>query len=98
MIPEEKKLEDFAPREAPSLGRPIPMAVLQALLDPFTAVQYLPENRFIHIETMFGIPTIAVWAHHIVGLTIYVEPERGVVKFRDGFESVHIITRRQKLI
>lgn len=92
MIPVEKKLEGIMKVEDPFSSRSIPMPVLQALLDSFTAVQYLPENRFINIETMVGMSTVVVWAHHILGLTVCVESERGVVHFGDGFESVHIYT------
>ena len=93
LLPVEEKLADIVSGEGPTLTRPIPVAVLQALLDSFTAVQYLPENRFIHIETFWGIGTIVLWAHRVLGLTVCVEGDNSTVRFGDGFESVVIDAR-----
>lgn len=67
-------------------------------MDSFTAVQYLPENRFIHIESIFGISTIVVWAHRVLGLTVCVVGDSHTVRFGDGFESVFIDTRIRREI
>ena len=75
--------------ESPPDTRPIPVSVLQALLDAFTAVQYLPEARLIHITSSDGAATVVVWAHHVLGLTVVVESSKGLVRFGDGPESVY---------
>ena len=72
-------------------GRPIPLCVLQVLLDGFTAVQHLPETTLLRINTQTGIPTIVVWAHHLLGLSVVVEARKGKVKFGEEVESVYII-------
>lgn len=95
LLPVDEKLADIVFGEGPTLTRPIPIAVLQALLDSFTAVQYLPENRFLHIESFRGISTIVVWAHHVLGLTVCVEGDNSTVRFGDGFESVFIDARNR---
>lgn len=69
------------------------LVVLQATLDSFAAVQYLPANLFIHIESNFGISTIVVWAHHVLGLTVCVEGDNSTVRFGNGFDSVVIEAR-----
>ena len=71
-------------------ARPMPMAILQALLDGLTAVQHLPENAFLRISTYTGIPTIVVWAHHVLGLPVVVQSSKGVVRFGEGREAVYI--------
>ena len=71
-------------------ARPMPMAILQALLDGLTAVQHLPENAFLRISTYTGIPTIVVWAHHVLGLPVVVQSRKGVVRFGEGREAVYI--------
>lgn len=93
LLPVEETPIDIVSGEGPILTRPIPVAVLQALLDSFPEEQYLPENRFIHIESIFGISTIVVWAHRVLSLTIYVVGEDHTVRFGDGFESIFIDTR-----
>lgn len=93
LLPVERRLVDIVSGEGPTITRPIPVAVLQALLDSFTAVQYLPESRFIHIESLFGISSIVVWAHHVLGLTVCVAGFNSTVRFGEGFESVFIDTR-----
>lgn len=71
-------------------ARSMPMAILQALLDGLTAVQHLPENAFLRISTYTGIPTIVVWAHHVLGLPVVVQSRKGVVRFGEGREAVYI--------
>lgn len=75
--------------ETPQHTRAIPVPVLQALLDAFTAVQYLPEARLIHISSNEGAATVVVWAHHVLGLTTVVESPKGTVRFGEGPESVY---------
>ncbi|KAI4173938.1 MAG: hypothetical protein LQ343_002706 [Gyalolechia ehrenbergii] len=70
--------------------RPIPTVVLQALMDAFTAVQHLPENTLLRIRSMQGIPSIIVWAHHVLGLTVKVVTRRGQYVFGEGPESIFI--------
>ncbi|KAI4188152.1 MAG: hypothetical protein L6R41_002338 [Letrouitia leprolyta] len=70
--------------------RPIPTIVLQALMDAFTAVQHLPENTLLRIKSTQGIPSIIVWAHHVLGLTVRVINTRGQFVFGEGPESVFI--------
>ena len=72
--------------------RPIDLPVLQVLLDGFTAVQHLPETTLLRINTRTGIPTIVVWAHHVLGLSVVVESRGCKVKFGDEVESVYINT------
>ena len=59
-------------------------------------MQYLPESRYIHIETYSGLVPIVVWAHHVLGLTVRVDGnvdgEVSEVRFGSGFESVYIHT------
>ena len=52
--------------------RAISQSVLQGLSDMFLAVQSLPEDRTVYIETLKGIPTIVVWAHHVLGFNVQV--------------------------
>ncbi|KAL9580655.1 MAG: hypothetical protein Q9203_006215 [Teloschistes exilis] len=53
--------------------RTIPQNILQGLMDSFTAIQHLPENTRLRIRSCYGVPTIIVWAHHILGLTVHVD-------------------------
>lgn len=95
LIPVEKKLNELSPHvgnDGPWPNRHMPVPVLQALLDSFTALQYLPENRFIHIETSLGLAAIVVWAHHLLGLIVCVQANDSVVRFGDGVESLRINT------
>lgn len=71
--------------------RAIPLNVLRVLLDGFTAVQHLPEATLLRINTQTGIPTIVVWAHHVLGLSVVVESRSCKVKFGEEVESVYII-------
>ena len=73
--------------------RPVPIVILQALLDSFTAVQHLPEHTLLRIRTILGVPTIVVWAHHVLGLTVAVETNRSVIRFGPGSEAVYIDCR-----
>ncbi|MCJ1462592.1 hypothetical protein MMC07_001194 [Pseudocyphellaria aurata] len=93
LLPVDNALVEMVDGEGPTLTRPIPVSVLQALLDYFTVVQYLPEDRFIHIESFRGASTIVVWAHHVLGLTVCVIGNTSTVRFGNGFESVIIDTR-----
>ena len=86
----EKQLEGIAERQPPYDTRPIPVPILQSLLDSFTAVQHLPEHTLIRIKATIGIPTIVVWAHLVLGLTVLVETAKGSVRFGEGSESVYI--------
>ncbi|KAG6995529.1 hypothetical protein G7Y79_00044g080000 [Physcia stellaris] len=72
-------------------ARPIPLPVFQVLLDGFTAVQHLPETTLLRIKTLTGIPTIVVWAHHVLGLSVVVESHSCKIKFGEEVESVYII-------
>lgn len=67
------------------LTRKIPVPVLQALLNFFTAVQYLPDNRYVHVETHSGLVLIVAWAHHLLCLTVCVKAkvdgEVSIVRF-----------------
>lgn len=85
----DKEISHIVVCETPSDTRAIPVPVLQALLDAFTAVQYLPEARLIQISSNDGAATVIVWAHHVLGLTIVVESSKGSVRFGDGPESVY---------
>ena len=90
----DKKLAHFYPKfnDAGSWyeRRAIPLPVLQALLDGFTAVQHLPQATLIRIRTFTGISTLVVWAHHVLGLTVLVERAGISIKFGNGPESVCI--------
>ena len=85
----EKKLDVGKPYDS----RPLPIPVLQALLDSFTAVQHLPESTLVRIKTTLGVTTVVVWAHCVLGLAVVVETYEGAVRFGDGPESVYIDTR-----
>ena len=85
----DEKIKHIVVCETPAYTRAIPVPVLQALLDAFTAVQYLPEARLIHIGSSDGAATVVVWAHHVLGLTIVIESSKGLVRFGDGPESVY---------
>lgn len=85
----DEQIKHIVVCERPPDTRAIPVSVLQALLDAFTAVQYLPEARLIHISSSDGAATVVVWAHHVLGLTVVVESSKGLVRFGDGPESVY---------
>ncbi|KAI9805250.1 MAG: hypothetical protein M1833_005703 [Piccolia ochrophora] len=69
--------------------RRLDYAVLQALLDTLFAVQTLPEDRIIRINTEKGLSTIVVWAHHVLGLTVVVHSSTTEpVRFGTGCEQV----------
>lgn len=70
--------------------RAVPLPVLQALLDGFTAVQHLPQATLIRIRTFTGVSTLVVWAHHVLGLTVLVQGASESIQFGEGPESVHI--------
>lgn len=87
----EKKLQPISTGDdKPYDTRRLPIPVLQALLDSFTAVQHLPETTLIRIKTHVGITTVVVWAHCVLGLTVLVQSQEGVVRFGEGSESVYI--------
>ncbi|MCJ1424475.1 hypothetical protein MMC29_002363 [Sticta canariensis] len=90
LLPVEKQLAHIPRSDGPWINRQLPVSVLQALLDSFTAVQYLPENRFIRIESSYGSAAIVVWAHHLLGLSVCVQYRDTVVRFGEGVESVYI--------
>ncbi|KAI4127304.1 MAG: hypothetical protein LQ338_003264 [Usnochroma carphineum] len=70
--------------------RAIPQVVLQALLDSFTAIQHLPEHTHLEIQSFNGLPTIVVWAHRILGLTVEVSINDQRRIFGDGPVTVYI--------
>lgn len=72
------------------IRRTIPMTIIQGLLDSLTAVQHLPENTRLRIRSLTGIPTIVVWAHRVLGLTVEVAIRGESFVFGDGPVSVHI--------
>ena len=87
----EKKLQAISVgNDKPYDSRPLPTSVLQALLDSFPAVQHLPETVLLRIKTNSGISTVVVWAHCVLGLTVLVESQEGLVRFGEGSESVYI--------
>lgn len=51
----------------------IPPAILRSAIQMFAMVQTLPEDRMILINTHKGIDILVVWAHHVLGLTVYVK-------------------------
>ena len=80
-----------------------PPFVLQGLVDMFPMVQTLPNDRFIHIQVPVGenldsgISTLIVWAHHVLGLTVLVQPRKNEgkptrsIRFgKPGIEQVYI--------
>ncbi|KAL8724730.1 MAG: hypothetical protein Q9181_006700 [Wetmoreana brouardii] len=70
--------------------RTIPASILQGLLDSFTAIQHLPENVRLRISSRIGIPTIIVWAHQVLGLTVKVDFNDESLVFGEGPPSVFI--------
>ncbi|KAL8695631.1 MAG: hypothetical protein Q9224_003279 [Gallowayella concinna] len=70
--------------------RTIPLVIMQGLLDSLTAVQHLPENTRLRIGSTFGIPTIVVWAHQVLGLSVEVDINGETVVFGDGPVSVYV--------
>ncbi|KAI4107135.1 MAG: hypothetical protein L6R37_001836 [Teloschistes peruensis] len=70
--------------------RTVPQTILQGLLDSFTAVQHLPENTRLRIRSCWGVPTIIVWAHQILGLTVHVNMVDETIAFGDGLPTVWI--------
>lgn len=73
--------------------RPVPTAILQALLDSFTAVQHLPEHTLLRIRTVHGVSTVIIWAHHVLGLTVAVQTNQSIIRFGPGTETVYIDCR-----
>ncbi|KAL8947809.1 MAG: hypothetical protein Q9222_005948 [Ikaeria aurantiellina] len=59
-----------------------PPFILQGLIDMFPMVQSLPGDRLIHIQLPVGdrldagSSTLVVWAHHVLDLTVLVQPRR----------------------
>ncbi|KAL8939869.1 MAG: hypothetical protein Q9216_003120 [Gyalolechia sp. 2 TL-2023] len=70
--------------------RTIPQIILQALLDSFTAIQHLPEHTRLRIRSSTGIPTIIVWAHHVLGLSVKVDINEESLLFGSGPVTVYI--------
>ena len=92
----EKKLQPISVgNDKPYDWRPLPVPILQALLDFFTAVQHLPETTLIRIKSHSGISTVVVWAHCVLGLTVLVESQEGVIRFGEGPESVYVELLRE---
>ena len=48
-------------------------SLLLGLMDYLYMVQSLPEDRFIIVDSPQGLVSLVVWAHYILGLTVYVE-------------------------
>ncbi|MCJ1486617.1 hypothetical protein MMC06_006795 [Schaereria dolodes] len=86
----EDQLKDVIPLKRPYESRPIPYIILQALLDAFTAVQRLPENHYLQIQSIEGVVTLVVWAHRVLGMTVEVHSDLGRIKFGTGDEVVSI--------
>ena len=86
----DQKLEPLRQSETKSHLRLLPVSILQGLLDTLTAVQNLPDARLVRIRSIDGATTIVVWAHHVLGLTVVVEANRGLERFGNGPESVHV--------
>ncbi|KAL8652136.1 MAG: hypothetical protein Q9210_002865 [Variospora velana] len=70
--------------------RTIPQVILQALLDAFTAIQHLPEHTRLQISSATGLPTIVVWAHHILGLSVKVHVNDESHVFGDELVTVYV--------
>lgn len=70
--------------------RAIPQVILQALLDSFTAIQHLPEHTRLQIKSSNGIPTIVVWAHRVLGLSVKVHVDDELLEFGDSPFTVYI--------
>ena len=70
--------------------RVVPTLILQGLLDSLTAVQHLPENTYLRIATRTGIPTIVVWAHQVLGLSVKVDFNGQSLIFGNSPVSVNI--------
>ncbi len=95
----DKKLSPFYPNNNGGQWyeyRPVPLPVLQALLDAFTAVQHLPQATLVRVATFTGVSTIIVWAHHVLGLTVLVDGGKDRIKFGDGPESVYISALQER--
>ena len=72
------------------LTRTISHCVLQSLLDALVAVQKLPEDRYLDIQTATGVPVLVVWIHYVLGLSLQVTCAEKVAKFGKGAPSVNI--------
>ncbi|KAL9118791.1 MAG: hypothetical protein Q9187_004654, partial [Circinaria calcarea] len=77
---EEQRLKDHLLLTAPFESRPIPYIILQSLLDALTAIQRMPDSYHLQVRTIQGIVTLVVWAHHVLGITLEVQSDHGVVK------------------
>ncbi|KIW63759.1 hypothetical protein PV04_08737 [Phialophora macrospora] len=62
----------------------IPGELIGCLLEHLTKLQRM-HDHYIEIETMQGVPTIVVWAHHILMLCVHV-----VVQNQYGFQEKKI--------
>ena len=92
---EEQRLKDHLSLKAPFESRPIPYIVLQTLLDALTAVQRLSENYYLQVRTIQGIVTLVVWAHHVLGITLEVQSDHGVVKIGTDITRMTIDCRSE---
>ncbi|KAL8736041.1 MAG: hypothetical protein Q9166_000603 [cf. Caloplaca sp. 2 TL-2023] len=70
--------------------RAIPQVIIQALLDSFTAIQHLPEHTYLRIRCRVGVPTVVVWAHQVLGLSIKVDFNDETHIFGDEPASIYI--------
>ncbi|KAI9796102.1 MAG: hypothetical protein M1833_006524 [Piccolia ochrophora] len=75
------------------LSEALQVDVLQGCLDMLTSVQTLSEDRFLHIRTSRGFKTLIVWAHHVLGLTVCLQPSGSddTVTFGDGDVNVFVV-------
>lgn len=72
--------------------RTIPPNILQGLMDSFTAIQHVPDSTRLRIRSCWGVPTIIVWAHQVLGLTVKVDINDETISFGDGSSTVFIDT------
>jgi hypothetical protein len=50
----------------------MPSLIFRGLLNMLPLVQHFPEDRLIDLRTKYGICSIVVWAHSILGLSVSV--------------------------
>jgi hypothetical protein len=90
LYPGESKKPERIRHKSRTLTRP----VLRGLITALSAAQSLPDDRTVVIETLKGTPTIVLWAHHILGLTVLVKIQNGKsaedVRFGTGTPQVVI--------
>lgn len=73
----------------------IPSVVLQGAVHMFPLVQSLPDDRLILIDTAEdgGACSLAVWAHHVLGLTVLVKSDgpSGLTENQFGTGTSHVV-------